>query len=477
MRALRALCLAAALVGLAGCATQKVAPPRALAVEGGWSTSPLVSTSYAPWWRAWNDPQLDALVAQALNDSPDAAVLAARVSQARAAQAATRASSRPNLSLGAGAQREGVSRRLRVPGDDGSPARAERSEFKLDGQLAYELDWLGRNRLADTATGAQLVAAEHDATVARIAIVASIVETYAELALAQHESVLAGQRQTVAADTLAAEQRLLAAGLATQRSVRERADAQARATLAADEVARQHKQAADRLALLLGQPAHRFAAPRIDVAVFERPLSLQADQPVEVIGRRPDVQAAWQRLVAATADNERATLERYPRITLTGSTGFLAESLRRWLTRDALGWVLGLGADVPLFDGGRVQAQTEQARAVAQERQAEYRRAVLTSLQEVESAIAQWEFTQRSLAQAALTLQRREDDERNARATVAAGRAGRVSANDAAAAALDARAEFARAQRAHLQSHVLMRRALADPVGAEGDRSVAAVHR
>ena len=477
MRVLRASCLAAALAVLAGCATRTAAPPPPpLAIEGGWSTSPLVSTTYAPWWHAWNDPQLDALIAQALGDSPDAAVLAARVAQARASQAATRASSRPNLSLGAGAQREGVSRRLRVTGDDGSPARAERSQFNLDVQLAYELDWFGRNRLADTATGAQLVAAEHDATVARIAVVASIVETYAELALAQHESVLAGQRQTVAADTLAAEQRLLAAGLATQRAVRERVDAQARATLAADDAARQYKQAADRLALLLGQPAHRFAAPRVDAAVLDRPLSLQADQPVEVIGRRPDVQAAWQRLVAATADSERAALERYPRLALTGSTGLLAESLGRWLQRDALGWVLGLRASVPLFDGGRVQAQTDQARAAAQEWQAEYRRAVLTALQEVESAISQWEFTQRSLVQAALLLQRREDDERSARAALTVGRVGRISVNDAAAAALDARAELARAQRAHLQSHVLMRRALADPVGAEGDQPIAAAH-
>jgi NodT family efflux transporter outer membrane factor (OMF) lipoprotein len=476
MRVLRASCLAAALAVLAGCATRTAAPPPPLAIEGGWSTSPLVSTTYAPWWHAWNDPQLDALIAQALGESPDAAVLAARVAQARASQAATRASSRPNLSLGAGAQREGVSRRLRVTGDDGSPARAERSEFNLDGQLAYELDWLGRNRLADTETGAQLVAAEHDATVARIAIVASIVETYAELALAQRESVLAGQRQTVAADTLAAEQRLLAAGLAPQRAVRERVDAQARATLAADDAARQHKQAADRLALLLGQPAHRFAAPRVDAAVLDRPLALQADQPVEVIGRRPDVQATWQRLVAATADSERAALERYPRLALTGSTGLLADSLGRWLQRDALGWVLRLSASVPLFDGGRVQAQTDQARAAAQERQAEYRRAVLTALQEVESAISQWEFTQRSLVQAALALQRRADDERSARAALTVGRVGRISVNDAAAAALDARAELSRAQRAHLQSHVLMRRALADPVGAEGGQPIAAAH-
>ncbi len=117
---------------------------------------------------------------------------------------------------------------------------------------------------------------------------------------------------------------------------------------------------------------------------------------------------------------------------------------------------------MPLFDGGRVQAQTDQARATAQERQAEYRRTVLTALQEVENAVALWQFTQRSLEQAALTLQRREEGLRNVRASVTAGRTDRINANDAAASALDARTELARARHAHLQSHVMLRRALAD---------------
>jgi NodT family efflux transporter outer membrane factor (OMF) lipoprotein len=471
MRVLCMLMMAAAL--LAGCAAPKSAVPTAIVVEGSWSAKPVAvataSTVAAstPWWRAWNDAQLDALIAQALRDNPEAAVLAARVAQARASQAATRASAMPSVTLGAGAQREGVSRRLRVPAENGAPGRAERSQFNLDGPLSYELDWLGRSRLAETAAGAQAQAAGHDAAVARLVLVAEVVDAYADMALAQHAAGLAEQRKTVSTDTLSAEQRLLAAGLATQRAVREREDAQASAVQSAEEATRQHKQAADRLALLLGQPAHRYAAPKVSDAMLEQPLSLGADQPVDVIGRRPDVQAAWQRLLAATAEGERAALERYPHLGLNGSTGLLAETLGHWLRRDALGWMLGLHASVPLFDGGRIQAQTDQARTAAQERQAEYRRAVLTALQEVESALAQWQYTARSLEQAALALQRREEGERQVRATMAAGRTGRISVNEALSASLEARAGLARARHAHVQSHVLLRRALAEPVGAD----------
>ena len=340
--------------------------------------------------------------------------------------------------------------------------RAVRRRFELEAQAVYEIDWLGRNTFAVAGARAQSMAAEHDAAAARIALICAVVEAYADIALAEQQAALADAQAGLAGEAEAAEQRRLLAGLTNQRALRGRQDVWSRTALAADDASRQRKQAVDRLALLLGQPAHHFAAPAVSAAVLEQALALQADQPADVIGRRPDVLAAWQRLLAATADAERAHLERYPRITLSAGSGLLSEAFSRWLRRDALGWVLGVRANASLFDGGRQQAQANQAQALSQERQAEYRKTVLTALQEAESAFVQFEFTRASAAQAAAATQRRQADERNVRSELAAGRTSRVVMLDAGRATLEARDELLRAQRAHLQSYVLLRRVLAD---------------
>jgi outer membrane protein TolC len=99
---------------------------------------------------------------------------------------------------------------------------------------------------------------------------------------------------------------------------------------------------------------------------------------------------------------------------------------------------------------------------LSQEREADYRKTVLTALQEAESALIQFEFTGGELEQAASTARRREADERNARRELTAGRISRIPMADAERATLEARESFVRAQRSHLQSYVLLRRVLAD---------------
>ena len=183
MRAPSVLVVSAVLLLLGACSTRPpAAAPQALPVSGAWSREHAPSPA-ASWWQAWNDGQLDALIAKALADNPDSALVAARVTQARAAQAAARAAGSPSVTLNAGAERQRVARRLRLPAEDGSPPRAVRRRFELDALAAYELDWLGRKTITMAGAHAQSVAAEHDAAAARIALICAVVEAYADLAL------------------------------------------------------------------------------------------------------------------------------------------------------------------------------------------------------------------------------------------------------------------------------------------------------
>lgn len=456
------VCVALLLL-LPGCATRSlVMPPPPLQVEGTWSRSYLPGPAGA-WWQRWNDPLLETLIRQAHDSNPDAAVTAARLAQARAGEAVAGAARSPAVTVDAGAGRRGTSRQIRAQESAlGQSVKGVRNQFNLEARVAYELDWLGRNRIAAEGAVAQTAAARYDSAAARIALTAEVVEAYADIAIAGQQIELARAQASVATDAEAAERKRLAAGLSNARGLRAREDGTAETARALADAKRARKQATDRLALLLGKPAHQFAEPAVNAALLSQPLTLQADQPVHVIERRPDVQAAWQRVVAATSEAERARLERYPRITLTAGAGLVSESLRRWLQRDALGWVLGAAGALPLIDGGRLQAQAGQALALSQEREADYRKTVLTALQEAESALVQFEFTGGELEQAASAARRREADERNARHELTAGRISRIPLADAERATLEARESFVRAQRSHLQSYVLLRRVLAD---------------
>lgn len=118
---------------------------------------------------------------------------------------------------------------------------------------------------------------------------------------------------------------------------------------------------------------------------------MEAGLPASAIGQRADVQAAWRRLEAATTDIERAQLERYPRVTLTGILGIVGSGFSGWLASDALAWIAGVAATLPIYDGGRIQAQVDAAAAQRAERQSGYRKAVYQALTEVEAALIRWQ--------------------------------------------------------------------------------------
>jgi NodT family efflux transporter outer membrane factor (OMF) lipoprotein len=471
LRSMSGLSMLLSVGACVGVATAPVATPQPEVVSGAWqSVAPASQPLHgAPWWQALQAPPLQALIGRALAANTDLATAAARVRQAAASADAALASGRPTLALNTAAERQNLAKSQLPRNEDGSRPSSRRRQFGLDAVAAYELDWLGRNALALSAAQAEQGAAEQDAAAARITLTAAVVETYAEACWAEQQAQLSSARRAQAAVLSEAEERRLSAGLVARSALNAGFDTATRAQLDLEDAQRRRQQALGRLAVLLGEQAHQFEAGPLDTQwlqpLADRIALPASDQPADVIGRRPDVQAAWQRLLAAHQDSERAQLERYPRITLTASTGLLAESLRGWLRGDALGWLLGLRGSVPLWDGGRIAAQSEQARAQRGERQAEYRRVVLTALQEVEGALTDFEATRLALGHAQALRERRRQEEQAARREQGAGRRSRGSVAEAALLGLQAQDEWLRAQRAHLTSFVSLHRVLASPLG------------
>lgn len=329
----------------------------------------------ADWWSAFGDPVLTDLVARALASNVDLAVAAARVDEARAAERLARAQRLPTL----GGALPGTTGQTVSP--FGTPSDAFGAQPALT--ASYDLDLFGRLRQASRAAQAQLLASEGARDTVRLAIAGSVASGYVTLrALDQRLSVA---RETLAARTeaLRIARRRAEAGYTSNLELHQ-AEAEYRATqqlVPAAELAISRQENA--ISLLLGAnpgpiprglPLDRLAAPAIPDGL-----------PADLLRRRPDLFQAEQTLVAADRSLDSARAAMLPNIALTGSAGIVLSTV----LAHPIG-VFSLGASVlsPIFDGGRLRAQTDVSIARRDQAALAYRRTALVAFQDVDNALA-----------------------------------------------------------------------------------------
>jgi NodT family efflux transporter outer membrane factor (OMF) lipoprotein len=375
-------------LALGGCAT--AVPDRAPPSLPAGHQVPLVRESGpALADRLAGDPAFQPLLAAALAGSPDLETAAARVRQARVGLALARANGRPSLDASLSASRARSS--LDQAGFDlpGAGIERDRTSLSVGVEAGWELDLFGRLRAGRAAARARLDAATADAAGTRLSLETDIArQLIAIRALdARRGSAMAALASARDLDRLA---RVRAeAGLATGLDPATTAADVAGAEAALAPLAAARVQRLTALSRLTGLPADQVSALVAGPVALPAP-SLWAIPPVpsDLLRRRPDIAAALADLQAADQDVASALAARYPRLTLTGSLGWLSGALATLLTGDTMTASLGGGLAGPLLDFGRTAATVERQRGVAAEAAGRYRGAVLSALAEVESALA-----------------------------------------------------------------------------------------
>src|SRR5579872_893021 len=132
------------------------------------------------WWRHYGDPQLDALVSEALAGNPSLETARARLRAAQAQAIAARGALLPSTSL------DGSVTRQRFPVHGLYPPPYGGSYF-TEGQLtldfSYDLDFWGHNRALAAAARSGVQAAQADQAAARLALAVAVVRAYIQLDL------------------------------------------------------------------------------------------------------------------------------------------------------------------------------------------------------------------------------------------------------------------------------------------------------
>ena len=381
MKKLSSVALALAL---AACATgpDYARPPTTPAAAGPFvaANSPALQP-LAPvpdnWWRLYDDPVLDGLIADALAHNTDVRAAVARLARARAALREVMVDRLPQGGVSAGATRS------RNPGHSDTT-----TSFDAGLQVAYEVDLFGRVSRNIEAGRGDVAAAEADADAVRVAIVSDTARAYADASSAAERLAVAERIVELLGRSLELTQKQVEIGQTTRLDTARIAALRNQRQAEIPALAAERDNALFRLATLTGR-----APAELPSAAGARITSLKLDQPIPVgdgsqlLARRPDVRAAERRLAAATARIGVATAELYPQVTLGGSIGSSASNLGN-LFSNPIGLLLGPLISWSFSDHARARARVAGSEAATQEALAEFDGTVLRSLQETETALS-----------------------------------------------------------------------------------------
>lgn len=338
------------------------------------------------WWTAYGDPQLDALVDEALASSPSVALAEARIRQARGAMRVAGAEGLPSL----GAQASGGLTKQSY--NMGVPSEFVPHGWKSTGTLAltgdFDLDLWGKARNSLAAATSEELAAEADARQAALMLSSNVVSSYFDLGRLVERGKALEEAQKARETLVELTRQRVERGVENEGPLRQAEATAAGARLAVYANAEQVLLRRHALAALLGAGPDRglaIAAPQI-VAIPESPLP--ADAGIALAGRRPDIVAARMRTEAAASRIKVARAAFMPDLSLSGLIGLTSLGLSNLVASGSTYGNAGGALSLPIFQGGRLEGNFVQARGTYDAAVANYNQTVIGALQDVADALA-----------------------------------------------------------------------------------------
>lgn len=368
--------LAAALL-LAGCSSIARKPYAAPEVQlpAGWSTATAgETTTTAPWWQAFEDAGLDALMTQVLKQNNDLAAAAIRLRRAQLQAGLVASNARPDFSANAGVQR-------REPLNDGAAG----TTYSGSVGVSYEVDlWNRLGSQRDSARwAAQASAADLESTALALSVTAA--NLYWQLGYLRQRVVLAEQSLADAQKTLELVGVRYRAGAISGVDAAEAEQNFASQQVALNQLRQQRVEVRNALALLLATPGAAVDAAPTGLAALQLPIVAEG-LPAALLAKRPDLRAAELRLRAAYRDIKATQVGFYPALTLTGSLGNTSTALSQ-LLQNPVG-TLGAGLALPFLNWNEMRLSVKISEADYETVVAEFRQRLLTAFTEVENTLA-----------------------------------------------------------------------------------------
>lgn len=355
----------------------------------GWkAASPQDELPKGPWWELYQDPQLNALVAQVQVNNQNVALYAAQYRQALALVRESRADLFPTLTGTASSTRSETGTGSSSSSTSTSSAASPKNEHSASLSLSWEADIWGKLRRTVEEDRASAQASAADLANATLSAQSTLAQDYFQLRILDQRIALYGetikgyQRYLQVIQNKYDEQISSRADLATGKTQLQSAQASML------DLQWQRAQYEHAIALLIGKAPADFALA-VDAGWQYHVPTVPLGVPSRLLERRPDIAAAERQMAAANAAVGVATAAYYPDLTLSASGGYQGSTISNLFSVPNRFWSIGPSLTGTILDFGATKAAVEQAKFAYDAKVATYRQTVLTGLGEVEDYLVE----------------------------------------------------------------------------------------
>jgi multidrug efflux system outer membrane protein len=350
-------------------------------------------TDLATWWQAFDDPLLNAVIAEALSSNLDEKIALARIREERAYVVISRAGLLPSIDTSGSYTRQRYSANTPF---GFFPQLLPRDEniYEAGFDANWELDVFGGIRRGVEASKADLAASIENARDVRVTLLAEAARDYVAVRALERRLQIARANLRDQSDSLKLAQARFEQGFAPEldvfqaRSLLETTQAQV------PELESELAQTVHRIDVLLGREPDALRAELSDMAPIPGTadpdaiaVRIPAGLPSDLLRRRPDIRAAEREIAAATARVGVATADLFPKFSITGTAALESISAGDFFFGTSRMWQVGPTMTWPIFEGGRIRANIEVHNAQEEQALLSYRKTVLIALAEVEDAL------------------------------------------------------------------------------------------
>jgi NodT family efflux transporter outer membrane factor (OMF) lipoprotein len=369
---------------------QRTVEPNSLAVERTLAAAQINSDAWPDdnWWHGYGDPQLDALMGEALAGSPSLQVAQARLREAQAVATSAAAPRLPKTAVNGEATRQRYSENNIYP-----PPFA--GNYSNDGRVAldfsYDLDFWGHNREVLESARANVRAAQADHAAARIALTVAVARAYFNLslqfALLDIANASLGQQNAI----LDLTQQRASRGLENIARVK-----QSEGTVALTRVGVQYEEASIKvvraqLGALVGAGPDRGVDLQRPGLNAPQKAQLPSTLPAELLGRRPDIVAQRWRVESATRGIAAAEAAFYPNVNLAAFVGFQAIGLGKLFNGGSAIVGAGPAVSLPVFNRRELRGALQSQQAQYDFAVAQYNQTLIDAVNDVANVVTDWD--------------------------------------------------------------------------------------
>ena len=385
-----ALVLSACCALLSGCAAgpdykrPELTAPQSLTRTPVASSLPASGDSEisSQWWQAFGNAPLNAMVQEALNNSPSIEAAQATLRAARQNVIAQRGYFLPSVQVGYNPSRQNAGQSMSAPLNNGDSLYSYHTSQL---SVSYNPDLFGGNRRQVEGLEAAQENQRLQLQAAKLSLAANLVAAVIQTSMLQEQSSLLEQAVQAAQQQLQHMRKQQASGYASGMDVATQQTLLLQLQQQLPPLQKSLEQTRNLVATLMARSPDQ--APAIlPLSDFKLPLLPQV-VPSQLVEQRPDIRAAETQVQQASAAVGVATAARLPQLGLSAAYGGGATSFARMFSAANITWSLGASLLAPIFDGGTLKAHQKAAQAELEASAASYKSTVLSAFQDVANAL------------------------------------------------------------------------------------------